>query len=72
MVEIYGKKNCGACTQAEVLCKSNTLVYRTYKVEEDYSIIELFEKIGQDVRSFPQIFVDGNHVGGLKEFQETL
>lgn len=79
-VEIYGKNHCSACKKAELICEQNQISFNSLKIENgDYDIVTLFEKVGENIRSFPQIFVDlgqfagGNkHIGGLKEFEELI
>lgn len=77
---IYGKSNCLACVEAEVLCKTKGLLFSSKKLGVNYDMIDLFEKVGKDIKSVPQIFVDRGsiiregeeYIGGLLEFKEFL
>lgn len=67
-IEIFGKPSCAACDSAKML--ANTLnaevVYKTLDV--DYTIDELMERY-RFIRSFPQIWVDDEHIGGFDNFK---
>ena len=69
MIEIYGTSNCAACKQAAELCKAADLEYKYYTLDEEPDLIEeLEQRIGR-VTTVPQIFIDGEHVGGLHSFK---
>ena len=70
-VIIYGKEKCIWCEKALTLA-SNMHYDVTYKKLEDVNIRDEFIKIFPDVRTVPQILVDGSHVGGYQEFEETV
>ena len=74
MNEIYGKNNFDYCDKSVALVKKNNLRYE-YKDATDLDIYcELLEKIGS-VPTVPQIFWNGNHIGGYEslvvEIQNT-
>ncbi len=67
MIEIYGKPKCGYCDKSVDLAQKYNLRYE-YKDATDLDIYtELLEKIGS-VPTVPQIFWNGNHVGGYENF----
>jgi glutaredoxin 3 len=71
-IEIYGQSNCPGCKDAKNLLHSKKLGFIEYNIQNDASRkAELFEKI-PGVRSVPQIFVDGKHVGGFAELKAAL
>ena len=70
-VIIYGKENCIWCEKALTLA-SNMHYDVIYKKLEDVNIRDEFIKIFPDVRTVPQILVDGSHVGGYQEFEEIV
>ena len=37
---------------------------------KDLSLQELFEALGKQVRTIPQIVIDGKHIGGYNELKE--
>jgi glutaredoxin 3 len=73
IIEIYSKENCPYCVQAETLCKQNaTLIdYKKFMLDEDFTREELFEKF-PTARTFPQIVVDGESIGGFTELKELV
>jgi len=66
-VLIYTKQKCPNCTTAKQLLRANNINY----VEMD---IEAHPKVLEDlpVRQMPQIFIDGQRVGGLAGLIEAL
>ena len=73
IVEIYSKLDCPYCVQAENLCKQNhiNIDYTKYMLDVDFTREELFEKF-PTARTFPQIVVDDESIGGFMEFQEMV
>ena len=69
MIEIYGKDNCVYCESAKRFCKSKVLPYTYYKLGVDFTREELLEMF-PDARTFPQIKIDGQPIGGWAEFKE--
>lgn len=70
-VTIYSKADCVFCERAIALANSKNLDLKVLKLDEDFSREELFEQF-PTARSFPQVIVDGNSIGGFKEFNELL
>ena len=70
-VEIYGKPWCPFCDAAKVLAEINgcDFIYKT--LLEDYSR-ETFFKMFPAAKTFPQIIVDGNKIGGYTEFKSLI
>lgn len=71
MIEIYGKDNCAYCNMAKQLCESKGLDYEYVMLDEDYTQDEFFEKF-PTARTFPQIIMDGEAIGGFNELRELL
>jgi glutaredoxin len=71
MIEIWSKPNCPFCDKAENLCIQRKLEFKKYMLDVDYSREELFEKF-PSARTFPQITIDGNLVGGYTEFAAKI
>ena len=63
-VIIYSKNNCVFCTKAKHLVKTLGLEYTEKKMEEFDSPQAMLEDIGKQVRTMPQIKIDGKLVGG--------
>lgn len=68
MIRIYGKDNCGYCTAAKNLLDSKGIPYEYLHLGLDFTTEELKE-IAPGARTFPQIFVDGNNIGGFDQLR---
>ena len=68
-IEIYGKDNCPQCDSAKALSQSYDYVYR--KLGVDFTREQLFEQF-PEARTFPQIVVGGNKVGGYEQFLKYI
>ena len=71
MIEIWSKPQCPFCDKAENLCKQKDLEYKKYMLDVDFTRDE-FMQIFPTARTFPQILVDGDLVGGYTEFAATF
>lgn len=69
---IYSKNNCGYCVKAKNLLKNLGLKYIEKKFEDFTSTEALFEDIGKNVRSMPQIKINGELIGGYNQLVEYL
>lgn len=67
MITIYGKENCPWCVKAKTLAETYQLKYE-YKNAEDPLVLAELKLAKPDVRSVPQIWWYGRHIGGYKEF----
>jgi glutaredoxin 3 len=68
---IYSKSNCPNCVSAKQLLKANSLGYEEKNAEDPVTWLELLGKYPQ-VRQMPQIFIDGQRVGGLEGLKAAL
>lgn len=71
MVTIYGKPACGYCNMAKSLCEQKGVEYEYLTLQEDYTTEEFFEKF-PTARTFPQITMDGEAIGGYTELEAKL
>ena len=69
-IVIYSKNNCVFCNKAKHLVKSLGLTYTEKKMEEYDSPQAMLEDIGKQVRTMPQIKIDGKLVGGYNQLVE--
>jgi glutaredoxin 3 len=69
MITIYGKPRCTFCDSAKRLCEQKGLDYEYKMLDADYTAEELFEKV-PNARTFPQIFIDGESIGGFQELKK--
>ena len=77
-VIIYGRDTCKFCNKAKKLaefCKENLEGFEyiiDYNEGKGWQAVALSEKLGFEVKSVPQIFADGRHIGGYTEFDAWL
>jgi glutaredoxin len=67
---IYSKDNCGYCVKAKSLLNNLGLTYTEKKIENFLTTEALFEEIGKQVRSMPQIKINGELIGGYNQLVE--
>ena len=73
VVEIYGTKVCPYCVQAKRLVGQKDWELKEYKIDERTELREeMVTRAGQEVRTVPQIFVNGSYVGGYTDFVDFL
>ena len=71
-ITVYSKNNCVFCTKAKTLLKNLGLEYEEKSLEKDFGSdpSKLIEDIGKNVRTMPQIKIDGDLVGGYHQLIE--
>jgi glutaredoxin 3 len=69
---IYSKDNCGYCVKAKSLLNNLGLTYTEKKLENFLTTEALIEDIGKNVRSMPQIKINGELIGGYNQLIEYL
>ena len=69
---VYSKNNCVYCDKAKLLLKNLGLNYNEKKFEDFISTEALYEDIGKNVRSMPQIKINGDLIGGYNQLVEYL
>lgn len=67
MITIYGKPSCGFCTKAKNFATDRRLEFEYKDVTNAQFLEELKEKL-PEVKSVPQIFINGQCIGGYTEF----
>ena len=63
--------DCEWCDKAKELLKGRGIVYEEKQVGTDLTPRELYQKIG-GYRNFPQIILNGEHVGDYKGLTDKL
>lgn len=72
-VVILGKSNCPYCVKAKELVESEGLDYKYIDIiARGFSKVDLEVYTGKAVDTVPQIFVDGQPIGGYTEFAEYI
>ena len=68
-IEIYSKSNCVFCDKAKIkLQKHNPKIHM---LDQDYTRNDFFVKF-PNARTFPQIIINEEHVGGYAELKKWL
>lgn len=63
MIEIWGKPACPHCEAAKRTCENRGLKYIYKQLDVDFTRDEILETF-PGARTFPQIIVGGNKIGG--------
>ena len=75
-IQIYSKTQCPYCDAALRLAEQIThetpgYTYNKYMLDEDFNRAQLLEKF-PTARTFPQITIDGESIGGYTEFKDYI
>jgi len=68
---VWSKYNCPYCDQAKALLTQRGIKYEERKIGDGYTREELLEAV-PNARTVPQIFLDGNLIGGFTELKKHL
>jgi glutaredoxin len=71
-VEIYTKDFCIWCDRAKDLLNSHSIDFNEIDISDDDTRTKFYENIGNNVKTVPQIFIDGQRVGGYQDLREWL
>ena len=69
--EIFGKPDCIHCEKAKFLCKQKGSSYSYQELGKDFEMGLMLEKF-PGAKTFPQVIVDGQHVGGYDDLSDFL
>lgn len=68
---IWSKEQCPYCVQAKKLLELKGIEYEERNIQKDWTKEQLLEAV-PEARTLPQIFLDGEHVGGFTELKQRL
>lgn len=68
---VWSKYQCTFCEQAKSLLTQKGIEFEERKIGDGYTREELLEAV-PTARTVPQIFLDGELVGGFNELKERL
>lgn len=68
---IWSKENCPFCTQAKSLLALKGIEFEERNVQGDWTKEDLLAVV-PDARTLPQIFIDGEYIGGFTELKKHL
>ena len=81
MYKVFTKDSCIYCDKAKALLKKLNIPFEEYKLalnmtggdgEYTVTIDQMFEMIGKQVRSMPQIMEDDKLIGGYTDLREKF
>ncbi len=68
---IYSKTNCNFCVKAKNLLNIKNLKFTEKVLDKDFTKEQLLE-ILPNVKTLPQIQINGKHIGGYRELKSYL
>lgn len=68
---VWSKYHCPYCDQAKSLLQMKGIEFEERKIGDGYTKEDLLEAV-PNARTVPQIFIDGNLVGGFTELKTYL
>ena len=71
-VSIYTKDNCIWCDRAKILLDSKKIFYNEIDLSDDSERLKFYEKIGDNVKTVPQVFIDDKRIGGFQDLKVFL
>jgi glutaredoxin len=70
MIELFGKELCSYCSRAKDLLAERDQKYVYFDVEKDQWAHSEMMRRNPGARTVPQIFIDGNLVGGYDDLRK--
>jgi glutaredoxin len=68
---VWSKYHCPYCDQAKTLLNLNNITYEERRIGDGYTREDLLESV-PSARTVPQIFLDGQLIGGYTELKQHL
>lgn len=68
---LWSKYHCPYCDQAKALLTQKGIQFEEKKIGDGYTKEELLEAV-PNARTVPQIFLDGELIGGFNELKQKL
>lgn len=65
-VLVYSKEKCSYCEQAKSLLTKKNISYRELDVTRP-DVLDQLKDLVPGVKTVPQIFIDGTHIGGYTD-----
>ena len=70
-IELFTAPGCSYCQAAKALLKKHDLSFKERDISDPVVLMEFQERLPR-VGSIPQIFADGEHVGGYEDLKLRL
>jgi glutaredoxin 3 len=69
-IELYSSANCPYCVKAKALLQRKEVSYEEIDLTEDDAGRQQLVARANGMRTVPQIFIDGRHIGGCDDLYE--
>lgn len=70
-IKVYTKTSCPYCVSAKNWLKQRGYTYEEILMDSDSERQKFYESVGNGVRTVPQIFVDGERIGGFQDLTKS-
>lgn len=71
-VEIYTKDNCIWCDRAKGLLNAHSINFTEVDLSDDGERQKFYKKIGDNVKTVPQVYINDKRIGGYPHLKEWL
>jgi len=71
MIHIWGKPACPSCTKAKALCEQRGYQFEYLELGKDFTREAVLTEF-PEARTFPQIVVNGQKIGGYEQFTKYI
>ena len=71
-VKIYTKDNCIWCDRAKGLLNAHSIDFNEVDLSDDEERQSFYKKVGNNVKTVPQIYIDDKRIGGYPHLKEWL
>jgi glutaredoxin 3 len=71
MIHIWGKPACPSCSKAKALCEQRGYQFEYLELGKDFDRDAVLSEF-PEARTFPQIVVGGQKVGGFEQFVKYI
>ncbi len=71
-ITVYSKSACPQCDSVKNILKARSLPYEEIRIDDEAERLAFYAKCGPAVRQMPQVFINGQRVGGLAGLQAAL
>lgn len=72
IAQVWSQPNCSACETAKQLLQQHQIPHQVCEIGDGYYTKQMLFEMLPSVRSVPQIFINGFHIGGLQQLHEWL
>ena len=71
-VEIYTKDHCIWCDRAKGLLNAHSIDFVEFDLSNDEERVQFYAKLGDNVKTVPQVFINDQRVGGYQDLRAWL